>query len=207
MSNKKAPLRHKVFGISDSLLDATRAILMGQKQEVELEPEEEKKLALAEDEVNEHKGDKPHKHPHPPVENEAVDMDSVNAEKALKHDCAKHVNHEEWGKGHCVPGMHTIELVSEDEGTVTHYDVMFSHGVEEDVPVEDLEIVTEMHHGHSRKKKVKSEALDAVDPSELKGKHKHRKDKDIDNDGDEDDSDKYLHKRRKAVHKAIKKGS
>ena len=183
MSDKKTPMRHKVFGISDSLLDATRAILMGQKQEVELEPEEEKKLALA----------------------EAEDVNSANAEKALKHDCAKHVNHEEWGKGHCVPGMHTIELVSEDEGNVTHYDVMFSHGVEEDVPVEDLEIVTEMHHGHSRKKKVKSEALDAVDPSELKGKHKHRKDKDIDNDGDEDDSDKYLHKRRKAVHKAIKK--
>ena len=29
-------------------------------------------------------------------------------------------------------------------------------------------------------------------------------DKDIDNDGDTDDSDKFLHKRRKAVSKAIK---
>ena len=50
------------------------------------------------------------------------------------------------------------------------------------------------------------EALDPVDKKELKGKHKDRKDKDIDNDGDVDSTDKYLHKRRKAVSKAMKKG-
>lgn len=50
----------------------------------------------------------------------------------------------------------------------------------------------------------KKEAMDPVDQKELKGKHKDRKDKDIDNDGDVDSSDKYLHKRRKAVSKAIK---
>lgn len=48
--------------------------------------------------------------------------------------------------------------------------------------------------------------MDAVDKKELKGKHKDRKDKDIDNDGDVDSSDKYLHKRRKAISKSIKKG-
>jgi len=47
------------------------------------------------------------------------------------------------------------------------------------------------------------EAIDPVDKKELKGKHKDRKDKDIDNDGDVDSSDKFLHKRRKAVSKAI----
>jgi len=47
------------------------------------------------------------------------------------------------------------------------------------------------------------EAMDPVDKKELKGKHKDRKDKDIDNDGDVDSSDKFLHKRRKAVSKAI----
>lgn len=46
--------------------------------------------------------------------------------------------------------------------------------------------------------------LDKVDPKELKGKHKERDDKDIDNDGDVDSSDKYLHKRRKAITKAMK---
>ena len=50
----------------------------------------------------------------------------------------------------------------------------------------------------------KEEKLDPVDKGELKGKHADRKDKDIDNDGDVDSSDKYLHKRRKAVSKAIK---
>ena len=47
------------------------------------------------------------------------------------------------------------------------------------------------------------EGLDAVQPKAVKKKFKDRKDKDIDNDGDTDSSDKYLHKRRKAVSKAI----
>ena len=47
------------------------------------------------------------------------------------------------------------------------------------------------------------EELDAVDKKELKGKHKDRKDKDLDNDGDVDSSDKYLHKKRKAISKAV----
>ena len=50
------------------------------------------------------------------------------------------------------------------------------------------------------------EGMDKVQPKALKKKFKDRKDKDIDNDGDVDSSDKYLHKRRKAVSKAMKKG-
>ena len=53
-------------------------------------------------------------------------------------------------------------------------------------------------------KTPKKESMDPVDAKELKGKHKDRKDKDIDNDGDVDKSDEYLHKRRKAVSKAMK---
>lgn len=48
-----------------------------------------------------------------------------------------------------------------------------------------------------------SEGLDPVNKKALKGKHKDRKDGDIDNDGDVDSSDKYLHKRRKAISKAV----
>ena len=48
------------------------------------------------------------------------------------------------------------------------------------------------------------EGLDAVQPKAVKKKFKDRKDKDVDNDGDVDDSDKFLHKRRKAVSKAMK---
>ena len=49
------------------------------------------------------------------------------------------------------------------------------------------------------------EGLDAVQPKAVKKKFKDRKDTDIDNDGDTDSSDKFLHKRRKAVSKAIAK--
>ena len=48
------------------------------------------------------------------------------------------------------------------------------------------------------------EGLDAVQPKAVKKKFKDRKDKDIDNDGDVDDSDKFLHKKRKAISKAMK---
>ena len=53
------------------------------------------------------------------------------------------------------------------------------------------------------------EALDKVDPSKVEphDDFEDREDKDIDNDGDVDDSDKYLHKKRQAATKAIKKES
>ena len=51
----------------------------------------------------------------------------------------------------------------------------------------------------------KQEALDAVDKNAVKKKFADRKDKDIDNDGDTDSSDEFLHKKRKAISKAISK--
>ena len=56
----------------------------------------------------------------------------------------------------------------------------------------------------SNDKSDDGEGMDKVDPKALKKKFKDRKDKDIDNDGDTDDSDEYLHKKRKAVSKAMK---
>ena len=48
------------------------------------------------------------------------------------------------------------------------------------------------------------DGLDAVQPMALKKKSvKDRKDPDIDNDGDTDDSDEFLHKKRKAISKAM----
>jgi hypothetical protein len=86
-------------------------------------------------------------------------LDTANVEKAVQHDCAKHVVHETWGKGECIPGEHTLL----DDGTVTHYDVMFEHGVEQNVSVADLTILVEMNHGHSRRKKSAMEE-EAVTP-------------------------------------------
>lgn len=47
--------------------------------------------------------------------------------------------------------------------------------------------------------------LDPVNKDAVKKKFDDRKDKDIDNDGDVDSTDKYLHKRRKAISKAVSK--
>jgi hypothetical protein len=55
------------------------------------------------------------------------------------------------------------------------------------------------------KKKVKEDKIDPVNPKAVKKDFDDRKDKDIDNDGDTDSSDEYLHKRRKAISKALAK--
>ena len=55
----------------------------------------------------------------------------------------------------------------------------------------------------SNDKSDDGDGMDKVDPKAVKKKFKDRKDKDIDNDGDTDSTDKYLHKRRKAISKAV----
>jgi len=85
-------------------------------------------------------------------------LDKANVDKMVKHDCAKHVVHEQWGKGQCIPGEHTLL----DDGTVTHYDVMFEHGIEQNVAVEDLTVVVSESHMHAKKKKAMEE--EAVTP-------------------------------------------
>ena len=73
------------------------------------------------------------------------------------------------------------------------------------VHVNTMHTIQMVRIGLKKKTIMMKELMDPVDKKELKGKHKDRKDKDIDNDGDVDSGDKYLHKRRKAVSKSIKK--
>ena len=49
--------------------------------------------------------------------------------KKPKHACATKVEHPEWGAGNCLKEQHTLD----ENGTVTHYDVMFEHGLEQNV--------------------------------------------------------------------------
>ena len=126
--------------------------------------------------------------------------------KKPKHACATKVEHPEWGAGNCLKEQHTLD----EEGIVTHYDVMFEHGLEKNVSVNSINVTLSEYHEHAinddKNKEVLDEGgLDPVNKKAVKKKFANRKDKDIDNDGDTDSSDKYLHKRRKAISKAMKK--
>ena len=74
------------------------------------------------------------------------------------------------------------------------------------------ETIKQVVEGYHKKKKMEDasndksddgEGMDKVDPKAVKKKFKDRKDQDIDNDGDTDSTDKYLHKKRKAISKAV----
>ena len=93
---------------------------------------------------------------------EAKDLETGNVDKALKHDCAKHVTSEQWGFGECIPGQHTLVEGLEGEGYVTHYDVMFEHGVEFNVPVEELKILVSESHMHKKAKKEETQEKGAL---------------------------------------------
>jgi len=139
---------------------------------------------------------------------ESEDLNTDNAAKATMHDCAKHVRHEEHGLGQCISTMHTLEEDEDGNGYVTHYDVMFQGEdgpfIIEDVWVEDLEILSEMHHGHPKgKKKGKmKEEVEVIDE-----KKKMKKDKgDMDGDGvDEPDDKEYMDNKDKAIKMAMSK--
>jgi hypothetical protein len=87
-----------------------------------------------------------------------ANMRTAEVKTMVTHDCAKHIAHEEWGFGTCIPGEHTIVETSQGEGYVTHYDIMFEHGIEYDVPVEDIKVIMSETHGHAPRKTMQEEA-------------------------------------------------
>ena len=73
-----------------------------------------------------------------------------------QHLCAKNVVHEEWGEGQPVHGMHAMPDV---DGNIAWYDVMFEHGIEKGVSINELKVTaSEMHHDHGGKKKLNAMA-------------------------------------------------
>jgi hypothetical protein len=91
-----------------------------------------------------------------------------------QHLCAKNVVHESWGEGSCIPTMHADP---DEEGNVAWYDVMFDHGIEEQVSIEELKVTKAESHIHSSKKKIKEskdeyEDDDDSDEDEKNGKKK-----------------------------------
>jgi hypothetical protein len=137
---------------------------------------------------------------------ESEDVNASNAAKATMHDCANHVRHEQYGLGQTISTMHTLEEDEDGNAYVTHYDIMFQGEdgpfIMEDVWVEDLEIISEKHHGHPKGKKKMSEDVEAIE--EKKG---HKKDKgDMDGDGvDEPDDKEYMDNKDKAIKMSMSK--
>ena len=86
------------------------------------------------------------------VYRESFDLDDIRAMCHSKdHDCATYVDHPEFGLGKPVYESHAIP---DEDGHVAWYDVEFAHGIEEQVPVEDMQILqTEAHNGNGKKKK------------------------------------------------------
>jgi hypothetical protein len=66
------------------------------------------------------------------------------------HMCAKDVMHEKYGRGNVIHGMHSDP---DENGHVSHYDIMFNHGIEKDMPIAECEVVNERMHGHKKKDK------------------------------------------------------
>ena len=82
---------------------------------------------------------------------EKKEEDCVPKSEKGDHNCAKKVCHEEFGEGVTIFGEHAEP---DENGYVSHYDVLFNHGVEKSVPTADMEVlVSEGHGGHGGKKK------------------------------------------------------
>ena len=117
--------------------------------------------------------------------------------KKVKHSCATKVEHSEWGTGNCLKEMHTLD----EQGNITHYDVMFEHGLEQNVAVQSLNVLEEGMHEHVINTDKNAEIIDEKKKLDPVGKE----DGDVDNDGDKDSSDSYLMNRRRAVARAMGK--
>ena len=64
------------------------------------------------------------------------------------HDCATHVYSEQWGDGAPIKTMHADP---DEAGNIAWYDVMFEHGIEKHVPIEELKVIKSSHHGHKKR--------------------------------------------------------
>jgi hypothetical protein len=119
---------------------------------------------------------------HTGMHGEETEVREGYGKKKKKHDCASKVKHEEFGIGNPIKGMHDLD----ESGNVAHYDVLFGHGVEKNVPVSSLEILEGHMHEHVIREKMAA--------------------KDYDGDGKiESGKDEYFGSKDKAIKKAMAK--
>ena len=89
-----------------------------------------------------------------------------------QHMCAKNVVHEEWGDGQPIYGQHADP---DENGEIAWYDVMFEHGIEKGVSINELKVTREAMHNSHNKDHDKEDDGKKV----LKAK-KHKEEEDLD---------------------------
>ena len=98
----------------------------------------------------------------------------------MVHDCAKHVEHAQYGKGNTIAEEHADP---DRYGNIAWYDIEFDHGIEKGVPVSELSVLQAESHGHPTKKAKKmAEAQDLSDVKMADVKKKVMDDEDMDDD-------------------------
>jgi hypothetical protein len=96
-----------------------------------------------------------------------------------QHLCAKQVVHESWGEGTTIRGEHADP---DEAGNIAWYDVMFGHGIERQVSIDEMKVTKAESHMNHKKKKMSEETLseapfmnhgsEAVQHRELSDKHR-----------------------------------
>ena len=136
------------------------SLILSEKKELSDKQKEIAKLTPPEDEIDggdlealrkKKKEEKDgEKHPYVTTDGkEDKDSESVSegykkkGHNGKKHDCATKVEHAEWGPGTCIKTMHAEP---DENGHVAWYDVMFEHGIEEEVDVNDLTVLISEKH-------------------------------------------------------------
>ena len=104
-----------------------------------------------------------------------------------QHLCAKNVVHESWGEGSCIPTMHADP---DEDGNIEWYDVMFDHGIEEQVSIEELKVTKAESHIHASKKKIKESKDEDNDDDDEDDKPKAKKGEDKDTSKEDEENGK-----------------
>ena len=99
--------------------------------------------------------------------------DSPNTANS-QHLCAKNVVHENWGNGTPISGQHAEP---DAEGDIAWYDVMFEHGIEKGVSINELKVTKAESHHHSEKKKKKMDEEVDLEEGKMAQMHQMMKDK------------------------------
>jgi len=96
------------------------------------------------------------------VKNEGLEDKTDNPANS-QHLCAKNVVHEDWGTGQPIHGQHADP---DESGEIAWYDVMFEHGVEKGVSINELKVTKaekHMHASYNAKKKKDEEVEESYE--------------------------------------------